>query len=178
MKTPHRIIVLVLLASFICSPILAQDQPLMTERELSRFISDWPDVLKWCEARGKEYDAASGTATVRALLTGADLEAYLKSKGWSLERFSYVAGATFTCVLYITFERENPDVLKEFDDAIAEVRASTEISAEDKAEMIKGLEEARKSMLHLADEANIKEAELRLVRARYDDLSKLLEDSE
>jgi hypothetical protein len=39
MKQTRRFIAIALLASLICAPAFAQEQPLMTKRELSKFIA-------------------------------------------------------------------------------------------------------------------------------------------
>jgi len=173
----RKIIALALLACLIAVPVLAQEAPLMTERELSKFIADWPSIVQWLENRGKDFDSAASGQALAAYFAGADFEAFLRGKGWTAERFGYVAGTAFTLTAYVNFERENPDIAKQFDDAIAEVRSNAAMSAEEKADMINGLENAKKSMLNLSSEAKLNEAELKLVRAKYDALMKILESS-
>lgn len=179
MKAIIRLIAALLLALSLCAPVLAQssDAP-FTDRELAKLIADWPSVVQWLEAKGRQIDAAeaSGQALAAAFM-GADVEAYLKGKGWTLARFSYVAGTAFMLAAYVTFERQNPDMIKQMDEAIAQVRANPSLSPADKAQAIQGLEEAKKSLLALPAEAKVNEAELKLVRARYDALYKMMEES-
>lgn len=179
MKAINRLIAALLLALSLCAPVLAQpsDAP-FTDRELAKLIADWPSVVQWLEAKGRQIDAAeaSGQALAAAFM-GADVEAYLKGKGWTLARFSYVAGTAFMLAAYVTFERQNPDMIKQMDEAIAQVRANPSLSPADKAQAIQGLEEAKKSLLALPAEAKVNEAELKLVRARYDALYKMMEES-
>lgn len=179
MKAINRLVAALLLALSLCAPVLAQpsDAP-FTDRELAKLIADWPSVVQWLEAKGRQIDAAeaSGQALAAAFI-GADVEAYLKGKGWTLARFSYVAGTAFMLAAYVTFERQNPDMIKQMDEAIAQVRANPSLSPADKAQAIQGLEEAKKSLLALPAEAKVNEAELKLVRARYDALYKMMEES-
>lgn len=179
MKAINRLVAALLLALSLCAPVLAQpsDAP-FTDRELAKLIADWPSVVQWLEAKGRQIDAAeaSGQALAAAFM-GADVEAYLKGKGWTLARFSYVAGTAFMLAAYVTFERQNPDMIKQMDEAIAQVRANPSLSPADKAQAIQGLEEAKKSLLALPAEAKVNEAELKLVRARYDALYKMMEES-
>ncbi len=179
MKAINRLIAALLLALSLCAPVLAQpsDAP-FTDRELAKLIADWPSVVQWLEAKGRQIDAAeaSGQALAAAFM-GANVEAFLKGKGWTLARFSYVAGTAFMLAAYVTFERQNPDMIKQMDEAIAQVRANPSLSPADKAQAVQGLEEAKKSLLALPAEAKVNEAELKLVRARYDALYKMMEES-
>jgi hypothetical protein len=157
-----------------CQPLFAQADAPLTERELNKFISDWPATVQWLETRGKKLEGSGGGNALAGMFTGADFSAFLKGKGWSVERFSYVAGTAFTLVAFVAFERQNPDMLKEFDQAIADIRADTTMSPADKAETIASLEEAKKSLLAMPAEAKLNEAEIKLVRAKYDTLKKML----
>lgn len=175
MKQLRIILAAFMLVSLFCQPVFAQSDTPMTERELAKFIADWPATVQWLEARGKRLEAAGGGGAVAAMFTGSDFSAFLKGKGWSVERFSYVAGTTFTLVAYIAFELENPDMLKELDDAIAEIRADSSISAADKANAIASIEDLKKSFLAMPAEAKLNEGEIKLVRAKYDTLKKMLD---
>lgn len=147
----------------------------MSERELTKFIQDWPAVIQWLEAKGKQLDADAPGAALAAFFMGADFESFLKGKGWTSERFNYVSGTTIALLGYVYMERENPGLMKEFDEAIAQINATPGLSAADKAQAVKSLEEAKKAMLALPAEAKLNEAELKLVRARYDALVKLFD---
>ena len=181
MKAINRLVATLLLALTLCASALAQssDAP-FTDRELAKLIADWPSVVQWMEAKGRQLDAAesAGPGAFAAMMAGADLEAFLKGKGWTLARFSYVAGTAFMLAAYVTFERQNPDMIKQFDEAIAQIRANPSMSPADKSQAIQGLEEAKKSLLTLPEEAKVNEAELKLVRARYDALYKVMEESD
>lgn len=180
MKSIRRILTLTLVIGICCAPLIAQskDAPL-TDKELSKLIADWPAVVQWLEAKGRQLDEAeeSGPAAIAAMAAASGLETFLRGKGWTVERFSYVAGTAFMLTAYVTLERQNPDMVKEMDEAIAQVRANTDLSASDKAQQIQAMEEAKKSMLAMPSEAKLNEAELKLVRARYDALYKMMEES-
>ncbi|HAE21513.1 MAG TPA: hypothetical protein DCG47_04200 [Spirochaetaceae bacterium] len=174
MKQVRIILAMLMLVLLAAQPVFAQADAPLTEIELSKFISDWPATVQWLEARGKSLESAGAGPALYAMFAGADFSAFLKGKGWTVERFGYVAGTTFMLVAYIAFELQNPDMLKEFDRAIAEIRADTSISAADKASAINSLEEVKKSLLALPTEAKLNEAEIKLVRAKYDTLKKIL----
>jgi len=110
------------------------------------------------------------------MFVGTEFTNFLRGKGWSSERFSYVAGSTFAIVAFISFEKENPDLVKEFDDAIKQARANTSMSEADKAAMIKSMEDTKRSILSMAATADFNEAEIKVVRAKYDQLMKLIDD--
>jgi hypothetical protein len=177
MKHVTAILAAALIAAL--SPAMAGAQSVapapMSERELSKFIQDWPAVVQWLEAKGKQFDADAPGAAMAALFMGADFEAFLKGKGWTSERFSYVVGTATALLGYVYMERQNPELMKEFDQAIAQINATAGMSAADKAQAVKSLEEAKKAMLALPAEAKLNEAELKLVRARYDALVKLFD---
>lgn len=88
-----------------------------------------------------------------------------------LDRFR----TTVALLGYVYMERENPELMKEFDQAIAQINATPGMSAADKAQAVKSIEEAKKAILALPAEAKLNEAELKLVRARYEALFKLFD---
>jgi len=168
--------VAMLLLVFQGSFVFAQTQAALTEKELSKFIQDWPSVVQWLESKGKQFDSDSAGQGMAAMFVGTEFTNFLRGKGWSSERFSYVAGSTFAIVAFISFEKENPDLVKEFDDAIKQARANTSMSEADKAAMIKSMEDAKRSILSMAATADFNEAEIKVVRAKYDQLMKLIDD--
>lgn len=149
------------------------DKP-MTEKELTKFIADWPAVTAWFADRSQEIarDDTGGVAT--ALFTGKDFEAFIGKRSWSTARFSYVAGTAFWLVSLVKVEKENPDLAKQFDDAIAQVQAS-DLPADEKAQNIKSLEDAKKMSLGLSGDRQTNQAELKLVRTHYDELMTLVQ---
>jgi hypothetical protein len=150
------------------------DKP-MTDKELTKFIADWPAVAAWFADRSQKITQDSAGGVSAALFTGKDFEAFIGKRGWSTARFSYVAGTAFWLVGLVKVEKENPDLAKQFDDAIAQVQAS-DLPADEKAQNIKSLEDAKKMSLGLSGDKEINQAELRLVRARYDEVVKLIKE--
>lgn len=156
-------------------PASAQSAAPLTEREIAKFADDWPAVVRWFQSKGKALENASAANLVSAYLIGPDYASFVRSKGWTEDRFSYAAGTVFALLAYVQFEKQNPDMIKQFDDAIAQVRANPDIPAADKAETVRSLEDAKRAVLALPVEARLNEAELRLVRANYDRLMKAVE---
>jgi hypothetical protein len=175
MKLFRLVFTIALLAGIQGSLAFGQTQATMTEKELSRFIQDWPSVVQWLESKGKQFDSASAGQGVAAMFVDTEFTNFLRGKAWTVERFSYVAGSTFAIVAYIGFERQNPELIKEFDDAIKQVRADTSASEADKVAMIKSIEDTKRSMLSMAASADFNEAEIKLVRAKYDVLMKMID---
>lgn len=169
-----RAIVAAALIALAAAPAFSQDEPAMSARELDAFIRDWPAVVSWFEARGTGLeDDLSGA--VAAYLTGADFEAFIRGKGWTIARFDYVAGAAIAALTYVHMEKANPDLVKELDEAIAETRSNPALDADTKAQMIAAFEEAKKGLFALSEDATVTAAELSLVRSRYDALARLFE---
>lgn len=178
MKHPRTLIAV--LALFLLLPSAAasaQSEKPLTERELEKFIADWPAVVEWFESKGRQLDSASAANAAAALFVGNDYAAFIRRKGWAEDRFAHVAGTVFWLTAYVGFEKQNPDMLKQFDEAAAQIRATAGMSAADKAEALRGIEEAKKALLALPEEAKVDEAELKLVRGRYDRLLKVLDAS-
>ena len=181
MKYTHKLVAALLIAVFAFTPLFGQskDAPL-TDKELVKLIADWPSIYQWLEAKGQQLDEAEeqGPAAFAAMAAVSGLEAFLRGKGWTVERFSYVAGTTFMLTAYVTMEKQNPDMIKQMDEAIAQTKTNPYLSASDKAQQIQAMEEAKKSMMAMPAEAKLNEAELKLVRARYDALFKIMEETQ
>lgn len=175
MKHARLILLTILFLCFLGSLVFGQANATMTEKELTKFIQDWPAVEQWLESKGRQFDTDSVGQGVAAMFVGTDFANFLRGKGWSTERFSYVAGTTFALVGYVAFEKQNPEMVKEFDDAIQQVREDASTSQADKAAMIKSLEDAKRSMLSMSENLELKEAEIKLVRAKYDQLMKFID---
>jgi hypothetical protein len=175
MKSNKRILALgaLLLA---LSPFLfgqAKEKPL-TDKEVSKVIVDLPAVNQWFKDRGKAIEADSSGSLPAALFLEKDFKAFIAKRGWTVERFSYVLGTSFSLLMVVATEKESPGVVEQFDLAIAQIEAS-DMSAAEKAEQIKSLNEAKAALLGVSTGAEINQAELAIVRARYDELMKLSE---
>jgi hypothetical protein len=173
MKHTKVIIVLTALIAFLApsAPAQAKEKPL-TDKEVAKLVADWPAMVDWLEKKGKEIDAAPDGGISTAVFADQEFKAYMAKKGWTVERFGYVSSTAFFLTGVIAIERENPETIKQFDDAIAQVKAS-EASADQKADAIKQLEDAKKAMLAVSSDKQINQDELKIVRARFDDLYKL-----
>ncbi len=176
MKQLKKIIAIAALLLVVFSALSAQakDKP-MTEKEAVKLIADWPAVADWFEARGKAIEAAGNAGIPKALLTEKEFVAFLNKRGWTPERFSYVSGTAFSLILVVAMEKSNPEMSKQFDDAIAQIQAS-DLPAADKAEQIKSLNEAKASMLAISSDKEIDQGELEIVRKHYDELMKMAEE--
>jgi hypothetical protein len=158
------------------SPVLfgqAKEKP-MTDREVSKLIVDMPAVNQWFKDRGKAIDADSSGSLPAALFMEKDFKAFIAKRGWTVERFSYVLGTSFSLLMVVATEKQSPEVVGQFDLAIAQIEAS-EMGAAEKAEQIKSINEAKAALLGVSTDAEINQAELAIVRARYDELMKLSE---
>lgn len=152
----------------------AAEKPL-TDKEVVKMIADWPVIAKWFEDRGKQMGQSADGGFSSGLFLDKDFKAFIAKRGWTVERFSYVAGTSFSLLMVVGMEKQNPETAKQFDEAIAQIQASEDMSAAQKAESIKAINEAKASMLAVSSDKEINQAELAIVRARYDDLMKLAE---
>jgi len=178
MKTLRALITLVLLCTLLTPAVFAQpaEKP-MTEKELSRIIDDWPLVYKWFEDRKQKISSTDDGSIAAALFMSKDFNAFIAKRGWSEGRFAYVMGTAFSLMYIVALEQQNPEVVKQFDSAIAEIEAS-DLPAADKADAIKSINEVKAMMLSVSTEQDINQAELKLVRARYADLLKIAEQTQ
>jgi hypothetical protein len=173
MKTKAALLTILaclLLACFVPAAFAQDAEAPMSDRELSKFIADWPAVVKWCEEKGKQHEDEGDASLPSALLVDSQFKAFLAKRGWSVERFGYVAGAVFSLMPVVHMERKSPEVAKQFDDAIAEIEAG-EASRAEKDQMIQAINESKKSMLAVSGDKSINQAELKLVRARYEEIA-------
>jgi len=153
----------------------AKEKPL-TDKEVSKLVTDWPAMVDWLEKKGKQLEDAGDGGIPQAILADKEFKDFMSKRGWTIDRFAYVSGTAFYLTAVIAMEKQNPDMAKEFDDAIAQIRAS-ELPPDQKAENIKSLEEAKATMLGLSSAQDINQAELKIVRAYYDKLYALYEES-
>jgi hypothetical protein len=173
MKHNKIVIALVLILTLLVPAAMAEtkEKPL-SDKEVAKLIADWASVVGWLEKKGKQLEEAPDGSIATAVFADKEFKTYMSSKGWTIERFGYVASTSFFLTAVVTVEKQNPDTIKQFDDAIAQVKAS-ELSAAEKAENIKQLEEAKKAMLSISSDKDINQDELKIVRAHYDELYKL-----
>ncbi len=170
--------ILALLAAIAILAPAASAQPKekpLTDKEVSKLVADWPAVVDWLEKKGKQLEDAGEGGIPQAILMDQEFKSFMSKRGWTIERFAYVSGTAFYLTAVIAMERQNPDTAKEFDDAIAQIRAS-DLPPDQKAETIKSLEEAKASTLGLSEAKDIDQAELKIVRAYYDKLYALYEE--
>jgi len=149
------------------------DKP-FTDKEVQKAIADWPAAVQWLEARGKRIGTGEKGGLAAAVFLEKDFEAFLKGRGWTVERFSYVTGKAFSLMLIVAAERENPEIAAQFDEAIAQIRAS-DMPAADQAESIKAIEDARAAMFAISADDGIDQGALAIVRKRFDELKLLAE---
>jgi hypothetical protein len=143
----------------------------MTDGELSKFVVDWPAAVKWFDERSRKLSSDPSGGIPTALLTDKDFKAFIAKRGWTDNRFAYVAGTVFSLLSIVTLERKNPDLAKQFDDAIAQIEAS-ELSPAEKEENIKAINEARNGALAISSDKSYNQDELKLVRERYGEITK------
>ena len=151
----------------------ASAQNPLTDKEVVKLIADWPSAMKWFDDRNQKIAQSAEGDLPAALFTNKDFEAFIGGRGWSPpQRFYYVAGEAFWLAGVVGVERKNPDMAKQFDDAIAQIQAS-DMSPDDKAQNIQTLEEAKRSALGYSSSKDVNQAELAAVRPHYDELMKL-----
>jgi hypothetical protein len=173
MKHGKALIALAAILALLVSPALAETKPKpLTDAEVAKLVTDWPAVIDWLEKKGKQIEAAPDGGISTAVFADREFTSFMAKKGWTIERFGYVSGTAFFLTGILALERENPDTIKQFDEAIAQVRAS-EAPADQKAEAVKQLEDAKKAMLSISSDKEINQDELKIVRSRFDGLYKL-----
>lgn len=166
-----------LAAALVLLPFLAFAEPAakpISDAEVAKLIRDWPAVAGWFKERSERIATGPDGGIPSALFLDKEFAAFIGKRGWAAERFSYVTGQSLSLLAVVALERQNPDAAKQFDDAIAQVEAS-DMSAEDKAQAFASLNEAKASMLSIPAGKDIDQAELRVVRGRYDELMKLVD---
>jgi hypothetical protein len=144
----------------------------MTDKEAVKLIADLPAMSQWFKDRGKAIESDSSGSIASALLMDKDFKSFLAKRGWTPERFSYVSGTAFGLLIVVANEKQSPEVIKQFDDAIAQIKDS-DMPADQKAENIKNMNDAKAAMLGVSKDKEINQDELAIVRAHYSELMKV-----
>jgi hypothetical protein len=175
MKSGKVLVALAAILVLLVPAAFAESKPKpLTDAEVAKLVSDWPAVTDWLVKKGKQIEAAPGGGIATAVFADKEFSAFMAKKGWTIERYSYVAGTAFYLTAVVALERQNPDTAKQFDDAIAQVQAS-ELPADQKAENIKALQEAKAAVLSFSSDKEIDQDELKIVRGRFDALYELVQ---
>jgi hypothetical protein len=112
------------------------------------------------------------------LMTAGDrfsADSFFETEGWEPERFYYVAGSAWMAIAVVNAKEETPEMIAGIDGAIEEVRANSELTAEEKEEMIAEFEEMKALFLGIDTYVDVDPDELALVEARKDEVRAVLD---
>ena len=149
------------------------DQPPFTAQELSRFMHDWPDVVQWLHAHGKDISNPSGPGVFPRAFAGAEFTTYMGSKGWTVERFGFVTAEVARCVVALEIQNQMPTANSQIEDSIKQIEANPNMSAEQKQAAVQQMKAVQSQMMGIS--ANVPASELSLVKPKETDLKKILD---
>ncbi|WP_455382509.1 hypothetical protein [Salinispira pacifica] len=152
-----------------------QNQQPFTGQELSRWMRDWPDVTKWLDAHGDSVSQAENPSDIARFFRGADLTAYLRSKGWTPDRFGYVTVEVALCLAAVEMETQMPEANSQIEDSIKQIQDNPNMSAAQKQATIEQLRAVQSQMGGFS--ANVPKSELALVKPKQDELKKILDEN-
>ncbi len=149
--------------------VSAQQEP-FTSGELDRFIRDWPEFIAWSEARGEAIQAEDFSDFSSVYTYTSDMEQFLEQRGWSADRFFYVATQTSTGLMALELSAQMPGMIQELERQRDQIRETPYFTPEQKDEMIAGLDEAIAQWSQVEFGDKMPASEMQLISARRDEL--------
>ena len=149
------------------------DQPPFSASELSRFMRDWPDVVKWLDSHGKSVSNANNPGAFAQAFTGADFTAYLGTKGWKIERFGFVTAEVARCIVALEIQNQMPQANSQIQDSINQIQSNPNMTNAQKQAAIEQMKAVQSQMMGIS--VNVPESELSLVKPKQDELKKILD---
>ena len=174
MRTRRAILVALMLAIVAAAAVHANEERPFTAEEIDKFLEDWPRFNTWAIQQGQRIDSAPDPTMLMRMLPGMQPGAFLRTAGWTVERFSYVAGHTWMAIITLETEAAAPAMVADIDAAIEEIRANPAMTAAQKRPAIEQLEGAKAMMLGLTSYFSVDPVELELVRERADRVREVL----
>lgn len=168
-------------AMLLASPwAAAAEQQAFSAGELSRFLTDYPQVLEFLADKGEgvedsdPQDIWSGISADAAL--SAQLTTFLKARDWTMERFAYVATQTARGFAALTLQQQAPSMQEDMATARAEIEADTSLSSEMKRQILAQMAQtqAQVDAMRTADQ-NIPKAEMDLIRSNEESIRRVFE---
>lgn len=174
MRTRRAILVVLMLAVVAVAAVHANEERPFTAEELDKFLEDWPRFNEWAVEQGRRLDSAPDPTMLMRMLPGMQATAFLRTAGWTVERFTYVAGHTWMAIITIETEAAAPAMVADLDAAIEEIRANPAMTAAQKRPAIEQLEAAKAMLLGLNSYFSVDPKELELVRDRTERVREVL----
>ncbi len=149
------------------------NQAPFSEPELTRFMHDWPDVVKWLDSHGKSLSDPSRPGAFAQAFAGADFAGYLGSKGWKVERFGFVTAEVARCMVALELQNQMPTANSQIEDSINQIQSNPDMTDAQKQAAIQQMRAVQSQMSGLS--VNVPASELSLVKPRKDQLTKILD---
>jgi len=150
-----------------------QDQKPFTSQELSRFMRDWPDVVKWLDSHGRNVSNNENPGALANMFAGSDFVAYLNGKGWKLDRFGYVTVEVALCLTALAIQEHMPSTNSQIQDSINQIQSNPNMTDAQKKSAIEQMKAVQSQMMGLS--VNVPQSELSLVKPKQDELKKILD---
>lgn len=149
------------------------NQQPFTAQELSRFMRDWPDVVKWLDSHGRTVSNNENPGALANVFAGNDFAAYLNGKGWKLDRFGYVTAEVAMCLTALAIQEQMPTANSQIQDSINQIQSNPNMSDAQKQSAIQQMKAVQSQMMGIS--VNVPESELSLVKPKQDELKKILD---
>jgi hypothetical protein len=151
------------------------NQPPFSSAELSRFMRDWPDAVAWLKQHNRENGNLQNPGDLRSMFAGADFQAYMKSKGWALDRFGYVAVETAICLASLDSGSQLTQANSQMESAIKQIESDPNYSADQKKQMIQMMQGVKSQSTQFLKD--VPQSELDLVRPRQEALKTMFDQT-
>jgi len=151
------------------------NQAPFTSSELTRFMADWPSVQRWGKQHNEDFAGAKRASDLAGLFAAADFQAFIGSKGWTVNRFGYVAAEIALCLGAIEMKAKMPEADSQMQAAIDQIKNNPNMSAEQKAATIQMMQGTQGQILEVFK--HVPQSEIDLVTPKQEELKTMFEQT-
>lgn len=158
--------------------LLAQSQQSpFTLEELNRFLADFPQFLAHMEEQGHMVENTANPDAWKAAEMRDIYTDYVQSKGWSVERFSYVASHVSQGLVAAEVRTRTPEIESQLAEARESIMSNPSMSQAMKQQMLAQLEQSMAQTRELEKTGeDIPQSEMALIQSNKDRIRKVFEE--
>jgi len=146
-----------------------------TSSELTRFMADWPSVVTWGNQHHEDFSGAKNASDLAGLFAAADFQAFITSKGWTVNRFGYVAAEVALCLGAIEMKAQMPEADSQMQAAIDQIKNNPNMSAEQKTAAIQMMQGTQGQIFEMFK--HVPQSEIDLVTPKQEELKTMFEQT-